>query len=93
MRQRSSYPKSFKAQVVQKCLQPGATVSSATISHGINVNVISKYLVTYRNRVVAPFSAFVRCKSRSSGLLLAWLESKIQTLGSECKIKSKYTDF
>ncbi|HEP8861239.1 TPA: transposase [Pseudomonas aeruginosa] len=28
MRQRSSYPKPFKAQVVQECLQPGATVSS-----------------------------------------------------------------
>ncbi len=39
MRQRSSYPKPFKAQVVQECLQPGATVSSFAISHGINANV------------------------------------------------------
>ncbi|MFG0533731.1 transposase [Pseudomonas sp. yb_2] len=35
MRQQSSYPKPFKAQVVQECLQPGATVSSVAISHGI----------------------------------------------------------
>ena len=28
MRQRSSYPKPFKAQVVQECLQPGASVRS-----------------------------------------------------------------
>ncbi|EPJ5339925.1 transposase [Pseudomonas aeruginosa] len=42
MRQRSSYPKPFKAQVVQECLQPGATVSSVAISHGINANVIRK---------------------------------------------------
>ena len=41
MRQRSSYPKPFKAQVVQECLQPGATLSSVAISHGINANVIS----------------------------------------------------
>ncbi|MFP3924497.1 transposase [Pseudomonas sp. W5-36] len=34
MRQRSSYPKSFKAQVVQECLQPGATISGVAISHG-----------------------------------------------------------
>lgn len=27
MRQRSSYPKPFKAQVVQECLQPGAATS------------------------------------------------------------------
>ena len=44
MRQRSSYPKPFKAQVVQECLQPGATVSSVAISHGINANVIRKWL-------------------------------------------------
>ncbi|NPZ83583.1 transposase [Pseudomonas aeruginosa] len=42
MRQRSSYPKSFKAQVVQKCLQAGASISSVAISHGINANVIRK---------------------------------------------------
>ena len=39
MRQCSSYPKPFKAQVVLECLQPGATVSSVAISHGINANV------------------------------------------------------
>lgn len=44
MCQRSSHPKSFKAQVVQECLQPGATVSSVAISHGINANVIRKWM-------------------------------------------------
>lgn len=39
MRQRNSYPKHFKAQVVQECLQPGATLSGVAISHGINANV------------------------------------------------------
>jgi transposase len=39
MRKRSSYPKPFKAQVVQKCLQ---TVSGIAIRHGINANVIRK---------------------------------------------------
>lgn len=48
MRQRNSYPKPFKAQVVQECLQPGATVSSVAISHGINANVIRKWLQLYR---------------------------------------------
>ncbi len=50
MRQRSSYPKPFKAQVVQECLQPGATVSSVAISHGINANVIRKWLPLYRDQ-------------------------------------------
>ncbi|MBT8764795.1 IS66-like element accessory protein TnpA [Metapseudomonas boanensis] len=59
MRQRSSYPKSFKAQVVQECLQPGATVSSVAISHGIYANVIRKWLPLYRDQPPAVLPAFV----------------------------------
>lgn len=54
MRQRSPYPKPFKAQVVQECLQPGATVSSVAISHGINANVIRKWLPLYRDQSANP---------------------------------------
>jgi transposase-like protein len=59
MRQRSSYPKPFKAQVVQECLQPGATVSGVAISHGINANVIRKWLPLYRDQLPAALPAFV----------------------------------
>ncbi|RMM71798.1 IS66-like element accessory protein TnpA [Pseudomonas savastanoi] len=59
MRQRSSYPKPFKAQVVQECLQPGATISSVAISHGINANVIRKWLPLYRDQSAAALPAFV----------------------------------
>ena len=59
MRQRSSYPKLFKAQVVQECLQPGATLSSVAISHGINANVIRKWLPIYRDQAPATLPAFV----------------------------------
>ena len=59
MRQRSSYPKPFKAQVVQEGLQPGATVSSVAIRHGINANVIRKWLPVYRDQAVTTLPAFV----------------------------------
>jgi len=59
MRQRSSYPKPFKAQVVQECLQPGATFSSVAIRHGINANVIRKWLPVYRDQAVTTLPAFV----------------------------------
>ncbi|WP_165676309.1 IS66-like element accessory protein TnpA [Metapseudomonas otitidis] len=59
MRQRSSYPKPFKAQVVQEYLQPGATVSSVAISHGINANVIRKWLPLYRDQPPAALPTFV----------------------------------
>lgn len=63
MRQRSSYPKPFKAQVVQECLLPGATVSSVAIAHGINANVIRKWLPLYRHASVAALPAFVPLKA------------------------------
>jgi len=53
MRQRSSYPKPIKAQVVQECLQPGASISRVAISHGINANVIRKWLPLYRDQPAA----------------------------------------
>ncbi|MBO3067794.1 IS66-like element accessory protein TnpA, partial [Pseudomonas aeruginosa] len=59
MRQRSSYPEPFKVQVVQECLQPGATVSSVAIRHGINANVIRKWLPLYRDQLPAALPAFV----------------------------------
>ena len=59
MRQRSSYPQPFKAQVVQECLQPGATVSNVAIRHGINANVIRKWLPLYRDQLPAALPAFV----------------------------------
>ena len=44
MRQRSSYPKPFKAQVVQECLKPRASVSNAAIVLDINASVARKCL-------------------------------------------------
>lgn len=64
MRQRSSYPKPLKAQVVQECLQPGATVSSVAISHSINANVIRKWMPLYRDRsATTSLPAFVPLKA------------------------------
>jgi len=59
MRQRSSYPKPLKAQVVQECLQPSATVFGVTTRHGINANVIRKWLPLYRDPLPAALPAFV----------------------------------
>ncbi|WP_373315093.1 transposase [Halopseudomonas aestusnigri] len=62
MRQRSSYLKPFKAQVVQECLQLGATVPSVTIRHGINANVTRKWLLVYREQAATTLPAFLRSR-------------------------------
>ncbi|WP_279615816.1 transposase, partial [Pseudomonas agarici] len=35
---RRSYSKSFKAQVIQECVQPGASIASVALSHSLNAN-------------------------------------------------------
>ncbi|RON14798.1 IS66-like element accessory protein TnpA [Pseudomonas frederiksbergensis] len=59
MRQRNTYPKPFKAQIVQECLQPGASVASVALRHGINANVVRKWLPPKRDNAVANLPAFV----------------------------------
>lgn len=34
----------FKAQILSECRQPGASVSAVAIAHGLNTNVVRKWL-------------------------------------------------
>lgn len=45
---RRSYAPEFKRDVVAQCLVPGASVSAIALSHGINANVIRKWLPLHR---------------------------------------------
>ena len=62
MRQRNSYPKPFKAQVVQECLQPGVSMASVALHHGINANLVRKWIPTYRYCLPPALPAFVPMK-------------------------------
>lgn len=59
MRQRHTYSKPLKAQVVPECQQPGVSVSSVALRYGINANVIRRWLPSKRNNAVANLPAFV----------------------------------
>ena len=41
---RRVYPRKFKREVIAQCLEPGASVSAVALGHGINANVIRKWL-------------------------------------------------
>ena len=41
---RRVYPRDFKLEVIAQCLEPGASVSAIALGHGINANVIRKWL-------------------------------------------------
>ena len=41
---RRVYSRKFKREVVARCLEPGTSVSAIALAHGINANVIRKWL-------------------------------------------------
>lgn len=62
MRERKSYSKSFKAQVVHECQQPGVSVAAIAMSHGINANVVRRWLPLYRDQQTIALPAFIPLK-------------------------------
>jgi len=53
---RRSYPKELKAQIVAQCRQPGVSVAGVALSHGINANLVRKWI---RQAERQPAPAFV----------------------------------
>ena len=57
--QRRSYSKSFKAQVVQECAQPGASIASVAQHHSLNANLVHKWIRVQTNEVTQLQPAFI----------------------------------
>jgi transposase len=43
--QRRMHGAEFKAQVLAECQEPGASVAAVALTHGLNVNLVRKWLV------------------------------------------------
>ena len=57
-------PKNFLSQTVKSpsrpgCLQPGVSMASVVLRHGINANLVRKWIPAYRDRLPAALPAFV----------------------------------
>ncbi|MPS79696.1 MAG: IS66 family insertion sequence element accessory protein TnpB [Achromobacter sp.] len=44
MPKRRSYPKTLKAQIVAQCSQPGTSIAGVALSHGVNANLVHKWI-------------------------------------------------
>lgn len=44
------YTKAFKQEVVRQCLRPGASVSRISIEHGLNTNLVRKWVSRLQKR-------------------------------------------
>lgn len=58
IRHRRSYSKAFKAQVVAECSAPQASIASVALAHGLNANLVHKWIRRAQTRADAP-PAFV----------------------------------
>lgn len=56
---RRSYSKSFKAQVIQECAQPGASIASVALSHSLNTNLVHKWIRVQAQQSTALQPAFI----------------------------------
>ncbi|MDI3275926.1 transposase [Pseudomonas sp. AL03] len=48
--------------MVQECLQPGVSIASVALRHGINANLVRKWIPIYRDHQVPALPAFVPMK-------------------------------
>ena len=56
---RRSYSKSFKAQVVQECAQPGASIANIALGHSLNANLVHKWIRVHAQKSMALQPAFI----------------------------------
>ncbi|WP_310887337.1 IS66-like element accessory protein TnpA, partial [Pseudomonas savastanoi] len=56
---RRSYSKSFKAQFIQECDPPGASIASIALSHGLNANLVHKWIRLQSQKSTALQPAFI----------------------------------
>jgi len=54
--QRRTYSKSFKAQVIQECSEPGASIANIALGYSLNANLVHKWirLHTQKNQTLQP---------------------------------------
>lgn len=80
---RRSYLKSFKAQVIQECLEPDATIARVALvalNHGLNANLLHKWICVQEQRNVDHLPAFLPLK-------LPALEAQPQTTPAAIRIE------
>lgn len=62
--QRRTYSKSFKAQVIQECSEPGASIANIALGYSLNANLVHKWIRLHSQKTRAVQPAFIlRCSA------------------------------
>ncbi|UUZ69749.1 transposase [Polaromonas sp. P2-4] len=82
---RRFYSPELKAQVMQECRQSGASVAGVALSHGINANIVHRWLREPTPSALMPQSQAKRsCPSHSMNQRQAPRHSRRPTFGCRC---------
>lgn len=57
--QRRTYSKSFKAQVIQECSEPGASIANIALGYSLNANLVHKWIRLHTQNAKPVQSAFI----------------------------------
>ncbi|MDH0572767.1 MULTISPECIES: transposase [Pseudomonas] len=58
-RQHRIYSKSFKAQVIQACSEPGASIANVALGYSLNANLVHKWIRLHNLKTTAVQPAFI----------------------------------
>lgn len=53
---RRTYSRDYKLEIVDECSAPGASIAAIALSHGINANVVRRWIVQHRRGVLNPIA-------------------------------------
>ncbi len=56
-RRRRRHSAEFKASVIEECLRPGVSIAAVALAHGLNANMLRKWVIDGEHRLSAPQSA------------------------------------
>lgn len=65
--QRRTYSKSFKAQVIQGCSEPDASIANIALGYSLNANLVHKWIRLHNQKAVAFQSAFIPLQPQMLG--------------------------
>lgn len=53
-RRRRRHTAEFKAAVIEECLNPGVFIAAVALAHGLNANMLRKWVIDAEHKVMAP---------------------------------------
>jgi transposase len=56
-RRRRRHSAEFKTRVIEECLRPGVSIAAVALAHGLNANMLRKWVIDGEHKRVAPQSS------------------------------------